>query len=144
MDSLTKIKYAWWSYDEGISVKKISAVLKVHRATIYRWISGIKKKGYHLFLRQYESAKKGRRIRKVDGNIYWLICHLRKKYRRSCGQKIQYLLNRRYGLKIGLTTIYKWLHRAKVVKKQRQYKGELKGVIRGKAPLESIQVDRVD
>ena len=66
-DSITKIKITWSLYQNGVSSEEIYQQLDIHRATMYRWLKGIKLKGINLFIRDYKSAKKGRRQpRKTD------------------------------------------------------------------------------
>ena len=90
VQQITKISLCWELFQEKVPQAHIAKRLDVDRATVYRWLKGIKQRGdLELFLDQYLLAKKGpRKKRKIDGLLKVRIWHLREKYRRCCGQNI--------------------------------------------------------
>jgi len=144
-DSVTKIKLCYTLWKNGISLEDIPDQLGVHRATVYRWIKGIKLKGINKFIQDYRQAKKGRkRPRKTHGMIKARVCRIRKEYRNCCGEKIRYILQRDYGESPSVSTIYRILGE-KFVLRSKWKKYSKRGFVRkGNAPREVIQTDTVD
>lgn len=58
-NTLTKIKICWSLYCNGISQEQIPKQIGFHRATVYRWIKGIKLKGIQKFIRDFNYVRKG-------------------------------------------------------------------------------------
>ena len=144
MDNLTKIHVCWNLYREGISPEKIPKRIGIHRATVYRWIRGIQLKGIRGFLKDYKSAKKGRRQRKIDPVLKARIYRIREEKRDCCGQKIKYYLKRDYGQSVSVSTIYRILN-LKYQLREKRHKNTKRGpVLRGEQPREAIQVATVD
>lgn len=144
MDSVSKIKLCAKLKDEGYSVKKMIPILEVSRATVYRWLKGIRLHSLKGFIFLYSISKKGRRVRKTCPITIKRILDIRKDYRDCCGQKIQYLLATLFDIKLGLSTIYRKLKQHIGLPKKRP-KYNIRGpLITGKRPGESIQVDTVD
>lgn len=145
MQSISLIEHAWELYLFRVHPDEIAIQVGRHRATVYRWIKEIKKTGPQEFLRNYEQAKKGRRQkRKTDPVSKARIYDIRKRYHDCCGEKIQYWLKHDYGVKIGISTIYKILGE----KYQLRSKWK-KNTVRGPVPKaakqrEVIQYDTVD
>jgi len=128
-----------------VSPEEIPKQLGVHRATVYRWIRGIKRKGINKFVRDYSIAKKGRKQpRKTDSLTKIRIFKIREEYHNCCGEKIKYILNKDYGQKISLATIYKILgEKYQLRSKWKKY--SKRGFVRkGSKPREVIQTDTVD
>ncbi len=144
-DSITKIKICWSLYNNGISPEEIPKQLNVHRATVYRWIKGIKLKGLNQFIRDYKLAKKGRRrSNKTDIITRLHVYELRKKYHKCCGEKIKYFLSQEYDEMLSVSTIYRILNeKYQLTSKWKKYckRGHIK---KGLKPRESIQIDTVD
>ncbi len=144
-DSITKIKICWSLYKNGISPELIPEQLSIHRATVYRWIAGIKLKGINKFIRDYKNAKKGkRRSNKTDVVTKLHIYEIRKKYHNCCGEKIQYFLKLEYNEEVSVSTIYRVLREKYVLRsKWKKYckRGHVK---KGSKPRESIQIDTID
>lgn len=87
-DSITKIKLCYTLYNNGISPEKIYSQLGIHRATVYRWLKGIKLYGIRGFISRYKIAKKGRRQpRKTNSIVKHHIYEIRKKHHNCCGEK---------------------------------------------------------
>jgi putative transposase len=144
IDRITPIHICWQLHGSGISPEDIPAKIGVHRATVYRWLAGIKKKGFGKFLADYQQAKKGRRKRKINPVMRGLVFQIRKEYKQCCGQKIQHILRRDYGQKLGVSSIYRILgERYQLRSKWKKYvkRGD---VFSAQKPREVIQVDTVD
>jgi IS30 family transposase len=143
-DRATPVHVCWQLYLSGVSAEVIPAKLGIHRATVYRWLAGIKKKGFTQFLADYQTAKKGRRHRKVNPHLKAKVFEVRQAYKNCCGQKIKHLLKRDYGITIGVSTIYK------ILGTKYQLRGKWKKylkrgpVLTAEKPREVIQVDTVD
>jgi len=69
MKQLTKVLIACELEEQGIPRIHIAQRLEIGRATLYRWLDGIKEVGsLNGFIDTYVNAKKGERTkRKVDG-----------------------------------------------------------------------------
>jgi len=144
-DSITKIRICWSLYQNGISPEEIPKQLEIHRATVYRWIKGIKLKGINKFIRDYKQAKKGRRRpRKTDIVTKLHIYKIREERHRCCGEKIKYFLKLEYGEAVSVSTIYRVLNeKYQLSSKWKKYckRGHVK---KGQKPREAIQTDTVD
>lgn len=143
-DSITKIKICNSLLENSVSPEEIPKQLGVHRATVYRWIRKIKLKGINKFVRDYSLAKKGRKQpRKTDPLTKIYIFKIREEYHNCCGEKIKYLLQRDYGKKISVATIYHILGQ-KFVLRSKWKKYSKRGFVRkGAKPREVIQTDTV-
>lgn len=107
MQSIPLIELAWELFKTGLKPDEVAVKIGKHRATVYRWIAGIKLKGIRKFIRDYQQAKKGRRQkRKTDPITKARIYDIRQRYHDCCGEKIQYWMEHDYGVKIGISTIY--------------------------------------
>lgn len=144
-DSITKIKICNSLYENGVSPEDIPGQLGIHRATVYRWLRGIKRKGINKFVRDYKMAKKGRRQTSKTSSINKCrIYQIRDEYRQCCGQKIKYLLERDFQTKISLSTIYRILNE-KYQLRGKWSKNIKRGMLRkATKPREVLQVDTVD
>jgi IS30 family transposase len=144
-DSITQIRICWSLYQNGVSPEEIPGQLGKNRATIYRWIKGIKLKGIVKFIRDYKQAKKGRRrSRKTDVLTKLHIYKIRTEKRNCCGEKIQYFLKHNYNETVSVSTIYRVLNeKYRLKSKWKKYckRGHVK---KGEKPRESIQADTVD
>ena len=144
-DNITKIKVCWSLYQNGVSPESIYQQLAIHRATVYRWIKGIKLYGIIEFIRRYKAAKQGRRQpRKTDVVVKLHVYEIRRKYYNCCGEKIQYFLKQEYDEELSVSTIYCILKEKYILRsKWKKYckRGHVK---KGSKPRESIQIDTVD
>lgn len=146
MTQLTKITLCWELYCEGVPKLHIADQLGIGRATVYRWIDGIKRYGeLAFFLDSYQMAKCGdRKKRKVDPVVKRWVWELREKHRQCCGQKIQYHLEQEYNFYLGVKSIYKILsekYQLRTKWKKNQARGP---VVHATKPREVIQMDTVD
>lgn len=144
-DTVTKIRICYTLYQNEISPELIPKQLGVHRATIYRWLGGIKLHGINKFIRNYKQSKKGRRQpRKTDTVTKLHIYNIREKYHHCCGEKIKYFLKREYGETVSVSTIYRVLNeKYQLRSKWKKYckRGHVKS---GRKPREAVQTDTVD
>jgi len=144
LDGTTRIKIFWKYVKNNGSSEEAPRIFKMHRATVYRWLKGIRQKGIRRFIREYEQAKKGRRQRKTNPLIKRHIFEIRANYRECCGQKIQFFLQRDYGEDASVSTIYRILHE-KYELREKSPRNQKRGMIlKGTKPREVIQVDTVD
>lgn len=144
-DSVTKIKLCYTLWRNGISPEAIPKQLEVHRATVYRWIRGFKRKGIRQFLQDYTCAKRGRKqSRKTTVLAKIRIYKIRDEYKQCCGEKIRYILSRDYDMNVSVATIYRILgEKYQLRSKWKKY--SKRGFVRkGVKPREVIQTDTVD
>ena len=95
-ESVTAIKICWQLVQSGISPELIPEKVDCHRATVYRWIRGIRLYGITEYIHRYRKAKKGHRHTKTDHVVKAHVFAIRESKRRCCGEKIQYFLKKEY------------------------------------------------
>ena len=146
MRSISLIELAWELHKAGQSVGEISVKVSKHRATVFRWFSGIRIKGIKKFLKDYQRAKKGRRQRrKTDPVIKARIYAIRERYRHCCGEKIRYWLQKDYGITISVSTIYRVLGQKYQLRPKQNNKNQKRGPVPiASRPREVVQNDTVD
>jgi len=145
MQNSTLITLCWELYEQGIPKSRIAERLQKNRETIHIWIKGIEQYGLLHYLDRYEQAKKGeRKKRQVDPVIKRLVWKIREREYHCCGQKIQYFLNREYGIHLCVPKIYEILAEKYVIRsKWKKNKG--RGAIpTASMPREVIQMDTID
>lgn len=145
VNQLTKITLAVELAEQGVCKSHIAERVGIGRATLYRWLSGIREAGdLELFVDRYLSARKGpRKKRKVDGLLKLRVWNLRDRYD-CCGQKIQYFLKKEYNTKLSVTEIYAILkekYKLRSKWKKNQKRGNTPKALK---PREVIQMDTVD
>ena len=145
MQSISLIELAWELHKSNVSSDKIACRISKHRATVFRWVRGIKRYGIQEFLRRYKRAKKGRRQKhQTDPVLKARIYTIREKYHQCCGEKIQYWMLRDYGIKIAVSTIYRVLGQ-KYQLRSKWKKNQVRGPVpKAAKPREVIQYDTVD
>lgn len=144
-DNITKIKLCYTLHKNGISPEVIYPQLSVDRATVYRWLRGIKRNGLRAFLRRYSQAKRGRkRPRKTHGYVKAVIFRIRREYKDCCGEKIQYILKRDHNIDIAISTIYRILNQRLILRSKWKKYSKRGYVKKGNKPGDAIQVDTVD
>lgn len=142
----SKITLAWDLTQQGIPKGRVADHLGIHRRTVIRWHQGISQfGGLEDFLDYYLVAKKGsRQKRKVNPVLKKRIWGLREKHRDCCGQKIAYHLKEDYGIKLGVTTIYRILAE-KYILRSRWKKNKKPGPVpKAGGSREVVQMDTVD
>lgn len=143
----TKIIFAWDLYEQGMPKSHIAKQLGMHRETIHLWISGIQNHATGLtgFLEVYAQAKKGERPkRQVDALLKRRIWAIRDREKNCCGLKIQYFLQKEYGVKPAVSKIYEILEEKYTIKRKWK-KNQPRGAVpkAGKA-REVVQMDTID
>ena len=142
----TKITLAWELLEQGLPKGHIAKHLGLSRRTVIRWSQAFKQYGnLAVFLDHYHQAKRGpRRKRKRDAVFQRRIWTLRRKYRQCCGQKIQYFLEKEYGQRVSVTTIYKVLREQFKLRSNWQ-KNQIRGPVpHAERPRQVLQLDTVD
>lgn len=142
----SKIALAWDLIQHNVAKGDIASHVGVSRRTIIRWHQGVQEyESLEKFLDYYLSAKKGsRKKRIVDPILKRRIWGLREKHNDCCGQKIQYFLEKDYGVKPGIKTIYQILSE-KYTLKTRWKKNKKRGTVpHAHKSREVIQMDTVD
>jgi transposase len=142
---MTKIILAYELLEAGVSKRQTAKHLGLSRRTIIRWSQAIEAHGGLTgFLEHYQQTKKGmRQKRKTDAILKRRIWALREKHHQCCGQKIQYFLEKEYGLQISVTTIYKILSEKYQLRSKWQ-KNKPRGPIpTAQAARQVIQMDTV-
>jgi IS30 family transposase len=96
-------------YQRSVRVDDIAAEVDRHRATVYRWLSQIKRMGIREFVHRKRQCKHRRLRARTPEYVIQKIVDLRIETG-WCGQKIRKELRIRHGTRLGLATIYRWLH----------------------------------
>jgi transposase InsO family protein len=146
MRTLNQIEIAWKLHLQGAKPPQIAEVVSVHRATVYRWIAGIKRSGcLRTFLKKYANAKKRTRQIRIHPDAARLIELRRKERPGICGQKIAWWLEKYHGIRVSVSSVYRVLRRLgfRLSSKWVQWtkRPELP---RATKPREVIQVDKID
>lgn len=142
---MTKIILAYELLEENLPKSHIAKHLGVSRRTVIRWSQAIEAHGsLEQFLESYQQAKKGpRQKRKFDAVLKRQIWAIRGKYHDCCGQKVQYFLEKEYGIRVSVTSIYKVLGE-KYQLRSKWKKNQKRGPVpAAQAPREVIQMDTV-
>lgn len=143
---MTKIIVAYELLEQQIPKSHIAKHLGVSRRTVIRWSQAIEKHGsLHHFLEHHRQAKKGpRKKRKIDAVLKHRIWAIREKHHDCCGQKIQYFLEKDYGMQVSVTTIYKVLGEKYQLRSKWQKNQKRGPVPTAQAAREVVQIDSVD
>lgn len=143
MDSVTQIRVAWALHRKNVPVAEIGQEVGRHRATVYRWLKGIGRYGIEGYIRHYQGAKKGRRVRKTHPYVEQRVLSIRRAYRECCGQKIVYLLKQE-GIELSVSTVYRILN--KHLKGLRKHTRTARGqpAQQGCCPRDVVQMDTLD
>lgn len=145
MTTVSLVELAWELHKVGQSPVTIARTVGRDRATIYRWITGIRLYGIRRYLQRYRNAKKGRRQkRKTDPVIKDRIFRMREEFHQCCGEKIRYWMVKRYGCSPSLTTIYRILGEKYQLRPKGQRNRKRGPVPHAEKPREVIQTDTVD
>lgn len=139
MDTVTQIQVAWELKKAGRTADQIAEQLGKHRATVYRWLTGIRMRGIRGYLAYFKAAKKGRRVRTTHGYVEQRVLSLRREYRECCGDKLVYLLAQE-GITLSRSTVYRILNKHLTLRKHhRQPQGG--PVQQASGPRQVIQMD---
>ncbi len=88
MGSVTRFELAWELHLAGLDPAEIGSRVSRDRATVYRWLAGIRQHGIRELVRRKQAAYQRRQPRKVVGEVARLVKQIRRK-RGWCGQKIR-------------------------------------------------------
>lgn len=143
MDSVTWIRIAWALREAGHSAEYIARQVAVNRATVYRWLSGIREFGIHGFVRQYESAKRGHRHRQTSRYVEERVLAIRQAHHGSCGEKIVYWLERE-GITLSRSSVYRILNRHLELRKKWRRNSARGCLPQAQGPREVVQMDTID
>lgn len=144
-DSIIKIRICHSLLQNNVSPEAMPDQLNIHRATVYRWIKGIKLKGVNKFINDYKVAKRGRKQpRKTDIITKLRVYQIRREYKDCCGEKIKYILFKQYGQSISVPTIYRILGQKYQLRSKWKKYSKRGFVKRGLKPREVLQTDTVD
>jgi transposase InsO family protein len=142
MDSVAAIRLSWKLFQEKVSVDTIAKSIGKHRATVFRWIQGIKKLGIQEFVRRYREAKKRKRQIRIDYRAENLIKD-RRREKPECGQKIAHWLQRKHGITVSVAQIYRILRRHFTLRSKWKKWTKRPPLPKAEAPRQVIQVDTV-
>jgi predicted transcriptional regulator len=70
---------------QGIAVEAIAGEAERDRATVYRWLKGIKQRGIEGYIRHYRAVKKGHRRYKEHCYVVQRVQSIRRVYRDCYG-----------------------------------------------------------
>jgi len=144
MRTLTPIETAWKLRLQEVPVRDIAEGLGVDRATVYRWLAGIRRAGCcRNYLKKYEAAKKRRRISRLHPNCERLLVEKRKIHA-WCGQKLRWWLKKTHNISVSVAQIYRILAKYFVLRSKWK-----KWVRRPKVPVptkprELVEGDKID
>lgn len=127
----------------GVKPEEIAQRLGIGRATVYRWLRGIRYRGIRRFVREKRLAKRKRKRRCLETQVVVKI----KKIRQEtgwCGEKIVWELKTKHGIRVSQASVYRVLNHD--FKLRSRWK---KNVARGPQPKaikprDVIQADTVD
>jgi len=128
----------------GSSMEQITQVVSKHRATIYRWFARIKRIGIMEFIRRKLVCKVRRPKARIPEYVIQKIVDIRNEFG-WCGQKIRKELKENHDIVLGLSTIYRWLHKrfSKAAVGVRRYQKH-QAIVTANAPREVVEHDTVD
>jgi len=135
----TQLELAWELHWAGVRVAVIAQRVGRHRATVYRWLKGMRSVGLREFIGEYKEAKKRPRRGKVEPYIERRILCIRREHHDCCGEKIVYWLNKE-GIHLSRSTVYRVLNRHLRLRRKGR-RNRLRGPVpRAKGPREVIQM----
>jgi len=143
MKDISLWELAFFLFRSGVKPEDIARKIKVSRATIYRWLKGIRYRGIKRFVREKKEAKRKRKRRCLDTKVVLKI----KKIRQDtgwCGEKVVWELKTKYGIKVSQASVYRVLNRFFKLRsrwKKNQARGPQPKAVK---PRDVIQADTVD
>jgi IS30 family transposase len=131
-------------HQAGLTVPQICKVVTKDRSTVYRWLKRIKRAGIRKFLKDKQTCKQRRPKAQTPETIIQKIIDIRNEFG-WCGQKIRKELLANHDIKLGLSTIYRWLHRrfTKAAVGVKRYKKH-QAIVTATKPREVVEHDTVD
>jgi len=143
MRALTQPELAWELHRSGVKVPVIAQRVRKHRATVYRWLKGIRLGGLREFVEGYKGAKKRPRRRKVNPYIEGRVLTIRRRYHDCCGEEIVYW-QKKGCIHLSRSTVYRILNKHLRLRSKGRRNRARGPVPTAKAPREVIQMDTVD
>lgn len=144
MRTLTQYEVAWNMFQAQVSVSQICQTVQKDRSTVYRWRKKIKLLGIREFLKRKATCKSRRPRAQTSETTIQKLVDIRNEFG-WCGAKIRKELRERHGIHIGLSTIYRWLHRrfTKAAVGIKRYKKH-QAIVTATKPREVVEHDTVD
>lgn len=142
--TLTYYEVAWNMHRAGSTIPQICHVVGKHRATVYRWLSRIRRAGIRKFLKDKQTCKQRRPKARTPETTIQKIVDIRNEFG-WCGAKIRKELKENHGISLAVSTIYRWLHRrftraAVGVKRYKKHQA----IVTATKPREVVEHDTVD
>ncbi|MBU0975200.1 integrase core domain-containing protein [Patescibacteria group bacterium] len=145
MRNIAKIRIAWNLWKERVPIERMAKRVKVHRATVYRWIPRFRRLGLRRTIEYYRSCKKrSRRKRKVTGRVKAKVYEIREEKRNCCREKIQYFLRKEERIHLSVKTIYRILNEKYELRKKYKRGRKHGEVPKAEKEREVIQTDTID
>lgn len=142
MKTISQPELAWELHQAGVRVSAIAQRVGKDRATVYRWLRGIRLGGLREFVEDYRRAKKRPRRRKVNPYLEQRILSLRREHRGCCGEKIVYWLAKE-SIHLSRSSVYRVLNKHLQLR-ARGHRNRPRGPVpRAKGPRQVIQMDTV-
>jgi transposase InsO family protein len=141
--NITLWELAWELSRSGVSTDEIALRVGKHRATVYRWLKGIRYRGIKRFVKDKKQAKRKRKRRKLDTQVVFKIKEVRRRTN-WCGEKIVWELKTKQGIAVSRASVYRVLNRYFKLRskwKKNQARGK---VPKASGPRQVIQADTVD
>ena len=144
MRTLTQYEVAWNMSQASSSIPQICEVVKRDRSTIYRWLKRIRRSGIRKFLQDKRTCKARRPKAQTPEHVIQQIVDIRNEFG-WCGAKIRKELKENHSIAIGLSTIYRWLHKrfTKAAVGVKRYKKH-QALVTATKPREVVEHDTVD
>jgi transposase len=143
MDSVTRIEVAWELRQAGQTVEYIAERVGRSRATVYRWLHGMKHWGVKGYIRQYRAAKRGHRHRKTYRYVEERVLAVRREHHGCCGEKIVYWLAKE-GIQLSRSTVYRILNKHLRLRSKWRRNVSRGSLPKASGPREVIQMDTID
>ena len=143
MSNIHRIELAWKLHQSRIPVSTIASSIERDRATVFRWLKGIRLWGIKAFTKRYRTAKHRARSKRIDPRAEPLLIE-RRRAKEYCGQKLSYWLKKVHGISVSVAQIYRILHKHFTLRSKWQKWVRRPALPRASKPREVIQVDSVD
>lgn len=144
MRTLTQYEVAWNMSQAGSRMEQITQVVGKDRSTVYRWLKKITQLGIREFLKRKVTCKVRRPRAQTPETTIQKIVDIRNQFG-WCGAKIRKELKENYGIAIGLSTVYRWLHKRFTTAAVgiQKYKKHM-ALVTATKPREVVEHDTVD
>jgi transposase len=143
MDSVTRIEVVWELKRAGRTAEYIAERVGKSRATVYRWLQGIRQWGVAGYIGRYQAAKRGRRRRKTYRYVEERVLAARREHHGCCGEKIVYWLAKE-GIELSRSTVYRILNKHLRLRSKWRRNVVRGSLPRASGPREVIQMDSID